>query len=295
MSRAPFPRSAAQMNFLAARNSVSAVAPEPSSSLTISPAVRGGRAVVSSTSLHATDRPTWAASTPRSASDERLQRLLLRRHDPLERRVAGLAGLVGHRQHQRQRRADHLGRGVAVALDPDLVALGLDDRRQRHLRPAQPLGEHRRDDAHRAVGRGHAAHHQVDLRVARRASRPPWPAPARSRSRRSRRSRRRRRARPGRTPICSALRTASRAFSGPTVSAVTVCSSSSRFSVICRACSTAYSSSSDSRPSTPTRSTVPSDSKCRSAVASGTCFTQTTMFMNCPSWGAGTAPSCALG
>ncbi len=57
------------MNFLEARNSVSAVAPEPSSSVTISPAVRGGRSVVSWTSVHETDRPTWSASTPRSLSE----------------------------------------------------------------------------------------------------------------------------------------------------------------------------------------------------------------------------------
>ncbi len=38
-----------QMNFLEARKPVSALAPEPSSSLTISPWVRGGRASVSST------------------------------------------------------------------------------------------------------------------------------------------------------------------------------------------------------------------------------------------------------
>ena len=77
-------------------------------------------------------------------------------------------------------------------------------------------------------------------------------------------------------PICSALRTASTAFSGPTVTAVTVTSSGfSAFSLSRSACSTAYSSSSDSSPSTPTRSTVLSASKCRSAVASGTYFTQT--------------------
>src|SRR5690349_17240740 len=96
---------------------------------------------------------------------------------------------------------------------------------------------------------------------------------------------------PESAPICSALRTASTAFSGPTVSAVTVMSSPSRFSRNCRACSTAYSSSSDSRPSTPTRSTVLSSSNLRSAVASGTYFTQTTMFMVV--WPRG--PSCALG
>ena len=40
---------ASQTNFLDTRNSVSAVAPDPSSSVTISPAVRGGRAAVSVT------------------------------------------------------------------------------------------------------------------------------------------------------------------------------------------------------------------------------------------------------
>src|SRR4029079_19527264 len=37
-----------------------------------------------------------------------LQWLLLRGHVPLERRVARLTVLVGHRQHQRRGRADHL-------------------------------------------------------------------------------------------------------------------------------------------------------------------------------------------
>ncbi|CAB4726077.1 unannotated protein [freshwater metagenome] len=92
-------------------------------------------------------------------------------------------------------------------------------------------------------------------------------------------------------PICSALRTASTAFSGPMHSAVTSVSSPA-FSLIWRACSTAYSSSSDRSPSTPTRSTVLSDSNCRSAVASGTYFTQTTMFIRVM---AGYGPSCALG
>src|SRR3954451_12860195 len=67
----------------------------------------------------------------------RLERLLLRRHDALERRVAGLARLVGHRQHQGHRAADDLGRGVAVALDADLATLGLDDRGERDLREAE--------------------------------------------------------------------------------------------------------------------------------------------------------------
>src|SRR3954452_2943513 len=81
-------------------------------------------------------------------------------------------------------------------------------------------------------------------------------------------------------PICSALRIASAACSGPTVRAVTVTDSGSAFfSFSCSDCSTAYSSSSDNSPGTPTRSTVLSDSNFWSAVESGTYFTQTTMFM----------------
>jgi hypothetical protein len=41
----------AQTNFLETRKSTSALAPDPSSSLTISPAVRGGRACVASTAV----------------------------------------------------------------------------------------------------------------------------------------------------------------------------------------------------------------------------------------------------
>src|SRR5690606_10114186 len=82
-------------------------------------------------------------------------------------------------------------------------------------------------------------------------------------------------------PIDSALRSASLASSGPTVSTVTS-TSSSEFSEICSACSTAYSSSSESRPSTSSRSTVRSSAKCRSPVASGTYFTVTTILKLTP-------------
>ena len=116
--------------------------------------------------------------------------------------------------------------------------------------------------------------------VSRRPSRWPWPAPARWRRSRSRRSRRRRRGRPGRRPSAAPCGPRRRPSRDRRVSAVTVdLAAPPAFSFSWRACSTAYSSSSESRPSTPTRSTVLSDSKWRSAVASGTYFTQTTMFM----------------
>ena len=81
---------------------------------------------------------------------------------------------------------------------------------------------------------------------------------------------------PESAPICSALRTASAASSGPTVTTVT---SPSPASMTCSACSTAYSSSSDSSPSTFSRSTVLSALNVRSAVASGTYFTATTILV----------------
>ena len=59
---------------------------------------------------------------------------------------------------------------------------------------------------------------------------------------------------------------ASDASSGPTVRAVTSTSSPSVFSLSWSACSTAYSSSSESRPGTPARSTVLSDSITPAAI-----------------------------
>jgi len=51
------------------------------------------------------------------------------------------------------------------------------------------------------------------------------------------------------------------------------------FSANWAACSTAYSSSSDRRPSTPARSTVRSGANFQVAVGSGTYLTRTTIFM----------------
>ena len=80
-------------------------------------------------------------------------------------------------------------------------------------------------------------------------------------------------------PICSDLRIAVSACSGPTVSTVTVLSPPAASDSL-SASSTAYSSSSLSKPSTPTRSVVLSLAlKVRSAWASGTYLTQTTMSM----------------
>ena len=277
---------APQMNFLAARNSTSAAAPEPPSSLTISPAVRGGRALGPSTSVQAAARPTCAGVDAQVGQRPGLHRLLLRGHDPLEGRVAGLAGLVGHRQHQRQRALDDLGGGVAVALDADLVALGLD--RPRRRSPAGTPSARRASPAppHRAVGRGHAAHHQV---ARRRSSRPPRPAPARWPARRSRRWRRRRRGRPCRHPSaapCAPRRwpprgRRQRGHGDSSPSALLLDLQRLLDGVLVQLGEQPVDARRGPR-SCPPRS-------CRSAVASGTYFTHTTMFM---AYGL-VGPSCA--
>ncbi len=81
----------------------------------------------------------------------------------------------------------------------------------------------------------------------------------------------------------SALRIDSAAFSGPMVTMVTSASlpAARCASAICRPSSMAYSSSSLMSPSTDARSSVESDGlSLRSAAVSGTCLTQTTMFMD---------------
>src|ERR671910_573237 len=60
---------------------------------------------------------------------------------------------------------------------------------------------------------------------------------------------------------------------------VSTTTSPSSASAIVSASSTAYSSSSERMPSTPARSVVLSSENVRSAEASGTCFTRTTIFM----------------
>src|SRR6478736_634870 len=60
---------------------------------------------------------------PEVAQRPRLDRLLLGRHDPLERGVARLVDLVGDRHQGRERGRDRLGGGVSVAADGRVAAL----------------------------------------------------------------------------------------------------------------------------------------------------------------------------
>ena len=106
-----------QMNFCAARNSAALAPPSPSS-LTIVPACRGGRSAKSTTSVAAFARPTRAVSMPGVGAAHHLQRLLLRGHDPLERRVPRLVDLLHHADHRRQARLNPPVAVVGLPVDP---------------------------------------------------------------------------------------------------------------------------------------------------------------------------------
>ena len=205
-----------QTNFLDARNSARSLRRRPSpSSLTTVPACRGGAASKTRPRSTQPPRPTSPASTPRSASDSVSDRLLLRRHDPLERRVARLVDLLDHAHHGRRRRLDHLvavvgqplDRHAWPSVDRDLLGEG-------QLRQAQPLGQHRRAPRSSARRRTPSPS-STRSNPTGRLPRSPWPGPTRSPARPSR-------AAPSSitwialsAPIDSALRTVSVAASGP--------------------------------------------------------------------------------
>jgi hypothetical protein len=96
-----------QMNLRAARNSASLVPPSPSS-VTICPGRAADAWRTRSTVVHAASRPTGGVDAE-VGQRPGLDRLLLGRHDPLERGVARLVDLVGHRDQRRQARLDRLG------------------------------------------------------------------------------------------------------------------------------------------------------------------------------------------
>ena len=65
-----------------------------SSSVTIVPAVRGGRAVTSVTSVQAATPPTWSAESSRSASDQVCTGFFFAAMMPLNDGYRGSFGLV---------------------------------------------------------------------------------------------------------------------------------------------------------------------------------------------------------
>ena len=106
-----------------------------------------------------------------------VDRLVLRRHDPLERRVAGLDHTGGHAHDRGQRGLDLVEAGLGLALDGDLAVTHLHVLGERQRRPAEQLGDLPRDGAGVAVGRLGGGEHELDPRPpARSPWRAPWPS-----------------------------------------------------------------------------------------------------------------------
>ncbi len=124
----------AHRSFLPASQSTSFSAAEPSSSILIwSPFAGGGASA-------RTRRPRAARAGPlRLDADvcqrQRLGRLRLRSHDPLQRRVARLVDRVGDRHDGRQRSDDHVVAEFRLALPGRRTC-----RRSRGARPGIPAG-----------------------------------------------------------------------------------------------------------------------------------------------------------
>ena len=172
----------------------------PSSSI-FSPASRAGAAPTVTIFWRAPAQPTCVGAEAEVGGGDLVDRLVLRRHDPLERRVAGLDHTGGHAHDRGQRRLDDVVAGLGLALDRDLAVADLDVLGERQRRPAEQLGDLRRDRAGVAVGRLGRGEDEVDLAgaldrlgehlggrqrvgagervVARRG--PPWPHPWRAR------------------------------------------------------------------------------------------------------------------
>ena len=173
------------MNFRSARNPAALLPPSPSS-LTITPAARGGRAAKSTTQVAACARPDRARVDAEVGQRQGLHRLLLRRHDPLERRVPRLVDLLHHADHRRQRPVttaypSSVTRRI-VTSDP---AMSTFDASVSCGTP-EPLGHHRRHHPGPRVGRLRPDDHQVE---------PDLP------ERRGQRQRRRQRVRPGQAVV----------------------------------------------------------------------------------------------
>ena len=169
----------------------------PSSSI-FSPASRAGAARRSSIFWRAPAQPTCDASRPRSAARHLVDRLVLRRHDPLERRVRGSTTPAVTLTTAGSDASTIVVAGLGLALDLDLAVGDLDVLRERERRPAEQLGDLRGDRAGVAVGRLGRGEHEVDvagaldalgehlrgrqrvgaLRARRRRRGSPWPHPS---------------------------------------------------------------------------------------------------------------------
>ena len=102
------------------------------------------------------------AGEPEVRDAQRVDRLGLGRHDPLERRVPRLDDARGHRDQGRQRAGHLVEAGLGLALDADCRAVDGDGLRERHRRQPEELGQldgRRARVAVRGLGRGE---HEVE-------------------------------------------------------------------------------------------------------------------------------------
>ena len=207
-----------QMYLPAARNSTSAADPAPSSSGTTWPASLGGRGSVGDHLAPGGRQADRAGVDPQVGQRPGLDRLLLGGQDALHRRVAGLAGLVGHADHGRaawpRRSGSRCRRPAGSVTVSPLTA----DARPPGWRPASPAARRscsaarpccrRWTPCRRAPGRARPCGSP------RRGSR--W-----CRGRRSRATASSLMWMPAVAPICSDRLIASAASSGPSVMATT--------------------------------------------------------------------------
>src|SRR6266568_694049 len=269
---------APQRNLLLDRNSTSCAAPVPSESVTTVPALRGGRAVTPVTCDHATEPPTSSADKPRSDSAQVCTGFFFAAMIPLNDgyrgsfaasvtlRTSGSVPSTVSLEASPSRRIRTV-EPPTVTSEPSVTA-GRPSRSATiaGTTPIAPSVDSIPNTTRSCSSLPSAVASTSEVATASE----PWIASSTTCT-------------PASAPICSAFFTASAACSGPTVSTVTSMSGPSPdpASLMARAASTAFSSSSDNNPSTPARSTVLSSGrKRRSAVASGTNFAQTTIFMS---------------
>ena len=158
----------------------------PSSSiLTWSPRDGGGPS--SSTVVFAPASPTASGVDAEVGQRQRLLRLRLRAHDPLERRVARLVDRVRDGDDRRQRRRDDVVAVLGLPLARDRVRLDRERGDLRDQRPAKSIGHRRPEHRAVAVARGLPEQDEIGRLALERARR----ARGSSRAGRSPRPRRR--------------------------------------------------------------------------------------------------------
>ena len=112
----------------------------PSSSI-FSPAWRSGAALDRHDLLASTGPPDLVVPEAEVGRGDLVDRLVLGRHDPLERGVARLHDAGGDADDRRERRLDGVVAGFGLALDGDLAVTDFHVLGEGERRPAEQLGD----------------------------------------------------------------------------------------------------------------------------------------------------------